>query len=153
MTDETKFSSKDFARVPQNLEVHIPDRLVHRNVLGGQDAAFSHERRHPIALVDLPSRVISMTIGGIAPGQTTRLHRHNYETVIYVTAGRGKSRVGSSEVEWQAGDAVYVPVWAWHQHVNTGDEEVAYVACESAPMLQNLGVALREEAPLEGAAH
>jgi gentisate 1,2-dioxygenase len=139
------FSSVDFPSTPSAIEPSIPDRLVHRRVLEMNDVAFSEERRHPVALVDLPSRSISMTIGGLAPGQATRMHRHNYETVIYVTRGKGRSRIGSKEVEWQAGDALYVPVWAWHQHSNMGDEDAVYVACENAPLLQNLGVALREE--------
>ena len=36
-----------------------------------------------------------------------------------------------------------------HRHVNTGDDEAEkYVACENAPLLQNLDIALREEAPI-----
>ncbi|AJZ59768.1 cupin domain-containing protein [Paraburkholderia fungorum] len=149
MSERDRFSSVDFPRVPAVLEAQVPDKVVHRNVLGGNDAAFSAERQHPVALVDLPSRVLSMTIGGLKPGQTSRLHRHNYETLIYVTAGRGWSRIGSHRVEWQAGDALYVPVWAWHQHGNTGDQDATYVACENAPVLQSFGVALREEADAE----
>ena len=46
----------------------------------------------------------------------------------------------------EAGDAVYIPSWAWHKHQNLSDNEPAkYIACENAPQLQNLGVALREE--------
>ena len=50
--------------------------------------------------------------------------------------------------DWQAGDAVYIPVWAWHHHVNLDDNNPAkYLACENAPMLQNMGrLAIREEA-------
>jgi gentisate 1,2-dioxygenase len=88
-----------------------------------------------------------MTIGGLEPGQSTRMHRHNYETIIYVLSGQGASVIGEQRVEWRAGDAFYVPVWAWHQHSNSSAAERAeYVACENAPLLQNLGVAVREEA-------
>jgi gentisate 1,2-dioxygenase len=87
-----------------------------------------------------------MTIGGLAVGEATRRHRHNYETIIYVIAGKGVSTIEEREVSWRAGDAFYVPTWAWHQHRNTSTtEEALYVACENAPMLQNLGIALREE--------
>jgi gentisate 1,2-dioxygenase len=55
--------------------------------------------------------------------------------------------VEDRKIEWKAGDAVYIPVWAWHQHTNTSaTASCRYVACENAPMLQNLGIALREEA-------
>ena len=90
---------------------------------------------------------IDRTIGGLAVGEATRKHRHNYETIIYVIAGSGVSLIEDRKVRWRAGDAFYVPTWAWHQHRNaSATEQALYVACENAPMLQNLGIALREEA-------
>lgn len=142
------YGSGDFAAVPAQLAPQLPAQLVHKNVLGEHrqsNEAFSRQRSHLVRVVDLPSKVLSMTLGGLEPGQSTRLHRHNYETVIYVLKGRGRSRLEGVSVEWAAGDAFYVPVWAWHQHINTGDDEVLYVACENAPLLQNLGIALRQE--------
>lgn len=149
--DRAPFSSRDFASVGARRTAELPDTLLDAQVCrpGGhaRDESFSRERQHFVRAVDLPSRALSMTIGGLEPGQSTRLHRHNYETLIYVVRGRGVSLIGGREVAWQAGDALYVPVWAWHQHVNASDIESAlYVACENAPMLQNLGVAVREEA-------
>ncbi len=86
-------------------------------------------------------------MGGLAPLQKTNKHRHNYETILYILEGRGTTLVEDREISWKAGDAVYVPVWAWHQHTNLSDTESArYLACENAPLLQNLGgIALREE--------
>ncbi|WP_156188021.1 iron-containing redox enzyme family protein [Chromobacterium sp. LK11] len=143
------FSSADFWRVPSQLQAQLPERLSHQQVMAasqGGDQAFSSERKHKVHIVDLPSRTISLTIGRLEEGEATRLHRHNYETVIYVTQGQGYSRIGDRQVPWRAGDAIYVPVWAEHQHVNTGAEECVYLACENAPLLQNLGgIALREE--------
>jgi len=64
-----------------------------------------------------------------------------------VLSGSGYSIIEDRRVDWSAGDAFYIPIWAWHQHVNESDNnEAQYVACENAPMLQNLGLALREEA-------
>lgn len=151
MMRSTEFSSKDFAAVPSILVADKEVKLIDRDVIAGggvvADERFSNERKHLVRLVDLPSRVISMTIGGLEPGQSTRLHRHNYETIIYVIQGEGKSVIGDQEILWRAGDAYFVPVWSWHQHINTASSEKAlYIACENAPLLQNLGVALREEA-------
>lgn len=145
------FSSVDFAKVPRTLSVRMPDRLLHADVINAaevaDDVALSRDRSHLVRTVDLPSRTMSMTIGGLEPGQSTRLHRHSYETIIYVLSGSGKSLIEDREVAWKAGDAFYVPVWAWHRHINGSDTLPAwYVACENAPMLQNLGAALREEA-------
>lgn len=144
------FSSSDFAGVGSKLVSTMPHKLIHKNVLAGdspQEIGFSKERRHLVRIADLPSKVMSMTLGGLEPGQSSRLHRHNYETLIYILEGTGMSRIGDQEVTWSKGDALYVPVWAWHQHSNLSTTEGAlYVACENAPHLQNLGVALREEA-------
>jgi quercetin dioxygenase-like cupin family protein len=144
------FASADFGKVPPALTVELPERLLHADVLhhtAADDGKFSQERRHLVRMVDLPSRALSMTIGGLSVGQATRKHRHNYETIVYVIAGTGVSVIEDREVPWRAGDAFYVPTWAWHHHSNTSKTESAlYVACENAPMLQNLGIALREEA-------
>jgi quercetin dioxygenase-like cupin family protein len=140
------YSSKDFGRTRGKLEADLPERLVHRDVeSNARDEQFSGERKHPVFVVDLPSKVLSLTIGGLAPGQSTNRHRHTYETIIYVLEGEGFTMVEDRKVTWRAGDAVYIPTWAWHQHTCTGERACRYVACENAPMLQNLGVALREE--------
>jgi quercetin dioxygenase-like cupin family protein len=144
------FSSADFGKVPPALTPDRPERLLHAEVVHGtelDDTKLSQERGHLVRTVNLPSRVLSMTIGALAAGQATRKHRHNYETIIYVVTGVGISIIEDREVQWHAGDAFYVPIWAWHQHRNASATEPAmYVACENAPMLQNLGIALREEA-------
>lgn len=146
----TSHSSADFGHVPPELSADLPERLIHTNVVGSlnqDELTFSQNRRHQVNIVDLPSRVISMTVGGLEPGQGTRRHRHNYETLIYVLEGSGMSIIGGREVRWQRGDAFYVPVWAWHEHINLSvKDKASYLACENAPHLQNLGIALREEA-------
>jgi quercetin dioxygenase-like cupin family protein len=140
------YSSKDFGRTKADLEPLVPERLIHRQVeRSNRDESFTEERRHPVFVVDLPSRVISMTIGALEPGQSTRNHRHTYETILYIVEGNGFTEIEDRRVDWSAGDAVYVPVWAWHSHTNAGQAMCRYVACENAPMLQNLGVARREE--------
>lgn len=146
----TRYSSADFWRVPPELKEDVPERLHYPKVIDGISGGsrkFSSDRNHKVHIVDLPSKTISMTIGGLEPGKSTRLHRHNYETMIYIVAGQGFSRIGNRIVEWSAGDAVYIPIWAAHQHVSTLDSgECIYVACENAPLLQNLGgLALRQE--------
>lgn len=143
------FSSKDFDQTKPKLVPQTASHLVHKQVLEtGMRAGFSAERGHGVAVVNLPSKTISVTIGHLTAGQSTRLHRHNYETILYITQGEGYTVVDDQKVAWAKGDAVYVPVWAWHQHVNTGTGEATYLACENAPLLQNIGgIALREEAP------
>ena len=144
-------SSKDFHKVPPKLSAQNVEKLIDPDLLSAElssgERQFTNERNHFVKIVDLPSHTMSMTIGGLEPGQSTRNHRHNYETLLYIVEGRGQSIIEGNTVEWKKGDAVYVPVWAWHQHVNlSSNEKALYVACENAPMLQNLGnIALREE--------
>ncbi|MBN9163054.1 MAG: cupin [Myxococcales bacterium 68-20] len=149
---QTKFHSADFDKTPPRPRVVMPEKLAHRAVeSAGEHSDYSKARKHPVFFVDLPSHAISMTIGWLNPGQSSNRHRHTYETVLYVLEGEGYSYVGGKRVDWKQGDAIYVPVWAWHNHVNTGKGRARYLACENAPMLQNMGgVALREEVPDRG---
>jgi pyrroloquinoline quinone (PQQ) biosynthesis protein C/quercetin dioxygenase-like cupin family protein len=144
-----RFASGDFGRVGATQIVHVAERLLHREVTAEQSpgaAEFSGQRGHKVSIVDLPTATISVTIGELQPGQATRRHRHNYETVIYVIAGTGRSQIEDRSVSWTAGDAFYVPVWAAHQHFSDDAGPCTYLACENAPLLQNLGnIALREE--------
>jgi gentisate 1,2-dioxygenase len=149
MSAQSRFHSADFDKTPPNLSVTLPERLAHRAVeADGAQSAYSIERKHPVAFVDLPSHAISMTIGGLNPGGRSNRHRHTNETNLFVLEGRGYSMIEDRRVEWSAGDAVYIPVWAWHHHVNADPAAPArYLACENAPMLQNMGrLAIREEA-------
>lgn len=142
-----RFSSKDFGRTRREPTTYMPDKLHHPDLERvAKDGIFSQERKHPVFVADLPSRTMSLTIGHLEAQQATRRHRHTYETLIYIVEGVGRTVVEDRVIEWKAGDAVYVPVWAWHHHENLSTELCRYVACENAPLLQNLaGVALREE--------
>lgn len=147
MNENKKFSSKDFHQTYAQLKTVIPNQLIHRNVeKAGVHDQFSEERKHPVFFIDLPSKNVSITIGGLLGDQITNLHRHTYETLLYVIEGAGWTEIEGKKIEWKAGDAVYIPSWAWHRHGNLSSEIAAkYIACENAPQLQNLGLALREE--------
>ncbi|WP_139423724.1 cupin domain-containing protein [Chryseobacterium mulctrae] len=146
-SQQKQFSSKDFHQTFARPTFVKPSHVIHKNVENeGVHNQFSEERKHPVFFVDLPSKNVSMTIGGLLPAQKTNRHRHTYETILYVLEGKGWTLIEDEKVEWEAGDAVYIPSWAWHQHQNLSDTEPArYIACENTPQLQNLGVALREE--------
>lgn len=148
--EKKSFSSADFWRVSAGIKPVLPDRLIHKGVMTQQDQGaeqFSAQRKHPVHIVDLPSHTLSMTLGGLLPSQISGRHRHNYETVIYIIEGAGFTKIEDEIVHWTAGDAIYIPVWAWHHHENASDTKpCTYVACENAPLLQNLGgIAVRQE--------
>ena len=142
----SNFSSRDFGKVAPLLKAEIPEKLIHRDVERSRDTSLGRERKHPISVVDLPSKTMSVTLGGLDAGQSSNRHRHSYETIIFVLEGEGTTFVEDRSVDWKAGDAVYVPVWAWHYHRNRSASQVCrYLACENAPLMQNLGAAIREE--------
>ena len=143
-----RFSSKDFSQIKANPQPNkiLASRLICRRRKNKVSTPFSKERGHRVRIIDLPTHTLSVTIGYLKKGQSTHRHRHNYETVLYVVRGKGVSSIGDQRVSWQKGDAIYVPAMAWHSHSNEGNVEVEYVACENAPLLQNLGgIAVREE--------
>lgn len=149
-TGARKYQSADFDKTPPRPRVVVPEKLVHKAVESNErHDSYSTERKHPVFFVDLPSNCLSMTIGWLEPGGASNKHRHTYETILYVLEGEGYSAIQGRKIEWKTGDALYIPVWAWHQHVNTSQTcRARYLACENAPLLQNLGgVALREEVP------
>ena len=146
--DYQKYQSKDFNQTHKNHQVQMPARLIHKQVSEkGMHQAFSLERKHPVSIVDLPALTINMTVGILLPSSSTNRHRHSYETLIYIIKGEGFSVIEDMKILWEAGDAIYIPVWAWHQHFNLHESiNAEYLACENALLLQNLGgLALREE--------
>ncbi|MCT4074293.1 cupin, partial [Elizabethkingia anophelis] len=66
-SEETKqFSSKDFHQTFARPVYAKPTHLIHKNVeKAGVHDQFSTERKHPVFFVDLPSKNVSMTIGGL----------------------------------------------------------------------------------------
>lgn len=55
------------------------------------------------------------------PGLGTRLHKHDYDEVVYVMEGRSKWRVGDEEREATTGDVLIVRAGEPHKFVNCGD--------------------------------
>lgn len=155
----TKPSEKEMEELPDtpseeagktlgNVEFKPEKYTIHRQVERSLDSKFSQERHHPVYIAKLPSHCVSMNVGIVNAGDIGGNHRHYYESMIYIIQGKGYSIVEGVKVEWEAGDVVYVPPWAWHQHFNTNpDKEVRYIASTNAPLLQNVGnIARREEA-------
>ena len=144
-----QYSSKDFSRVDSELSSESTERLIHKALSTSNEGSadgFSKERKHLVKIADLPSKTISMTLGGLSVGESTRKHRHSYETLLYIIRGKGKSIIDGQTVEWSQDDAVYIPVWAWHQHINLSEsDDAAYIAVENTPLMQSLGVAVRQE--------
>ncbi len=80
-------------------------------------------------------------------------HRHTTEAVIYIIKGSGYSTIGyddevEQKIEWEEGDLFGIPLWAWHQHLNTSETEtVRYLAVQDTFMIKALGLHQIERHP------
>jgi len=72
-------------------------------------------------------------------------HRHTVEGIIYVERGEGYSVIDGIEYRWKPRDLICVPLFAWHRHVVTSDEQMVYVAATSGPLSMYLGLAVYED--------
>jgi gentisate 1,2-dioxygenase len=81
----------------------------------------------------------------LRPGVETRPHRHTSSAVYYVIKGSGTSQIGDETLDWDAGDVLAVPPWAWHSHRNRSDREPALLfSLSDVPVYRALGL-YREE--------
>jgi gentisate 1,2-dioxygenase len=78
-------------------------------------------------------------------GVRTRAHRHTSSAVYQVFRGRGYSIVAGQRLDWEQGDFLALPTWAWHEHANTGDEEAILFSISDLPAMEALDL-YREEA-------
>jgi len=146
MKNPGRVITKDYYQKALSPIVVLPEKLVHHDVEQAE-AEFPAGTRPPFFIVDLPAQTMSVTVGTLQPGQQSGQHRHSYETVMYITEGEGYTMIDDQKVSWRAGDALYVPVWAWHYNVNTSATTPAkYVSCDNAPLLHRVGVAMFEPA-------
>jgi len=61
----------------------------------------------------------------LAPGLYQSRHRHGGEAWLFGVTGRGYSIIDDERYDWGPGDLVVVDHWAWHQHFNASDDEIA----------------------------
>ncbi len=78
-------------------------------------------------------------------GWKTLGHRHTVEAVIHVLQGNGHSIIDGIRYDWEEGDFISVPMFAWHRHLNTGGKDFVYVAATTGPLSLSLGLAVYED--------
>jgi gentisate 1,2-dioxygenase len=145
---DSRATSADFGRTTDDVMVKMPGKVIVRQLEKQKNSAYSEERQCSVSISDIPSYTIGVDITTIDPSSNDRKHRHSYETILFVLEGSGYSVVEGDRVEWEAGDAIHIPPWAWHQHFNTDlDKEVKFLSGTNAPLLQSVGdIDYREEA-------
>ena len=88
----------------------------------------------------------------LRPGAHTCAHRHTSSAVYHVFRGRGFSVIDGERFDWEQGDFVALPTWAWHEHANTGADEAILFSITDLPTLEKLDL-YREERYPDGDGH
>jgi len=89
----------------------------------------------------------------LPPGKASVKHRHTTEAVLYIVSGIGHTTVGydgqpEERIDWEEGDLIGIPLWAWHQHINDSPSEVArYLAVQDTFTIKSLGLHQIERHP------
>jgi len=95
-----------------------------------------------------PSGATTCTFGAdltlLKPGAKTKSHRHTSSPIYYVVEGQGYTIVNGERFDWEKHDVLSIPAWAWHEHVNTGNEPAIRLMLHDEPLL-NAFVLHREE--------
>jgi gentisate 1,2-dioxygenase len=87
---------------------------------------------------------MSCEIQLLRPNQITKMHRHTSTAIYHVFKGRGRTAVGESFLEWEKGDSFVIPLWQWHSHENSFDEEAVLFSINDRPVMETLQL-YREE--------
>ena len=84
-------------------------------------------------------KLLGTLIAEIPAGKRSGAHRHIYEETNYVLSGEGYSLIEDQRYEWKKGDTLSIPVFAWHQHFNTGRETARFLVHTNRPAMESTG--------------
>jgi mannose-6-phosphate isomerase-like protein (cupin superfamily) len=74
--------------------------------------------------------VQSLAEATLEPGQATQRHYHRVsEEIYFVVKGSGDMEVDGENTRIRPGDAVLIPVGAWHSLENDGTSELRILCC------------------------
>ena len=77
------------------------------------------------------ARRVALLSGWLKPGAAHSPHMHESEEAVTFLSGRGVVRIGGQDFEVGPGDAVWIPPGAVHSTLNTGEEDLRFVAAFS----------------------
>ncbi|HEV8344894.1 MAG TPA: cupin domain-containing protein [Candidatus Binatia bacterium] len=136
--------AKDELERRERSPVYVPKEKIEREFMGHNWVLLVDPR------IGFNARIIRFWINGFPPGEAenqwkTMGHRHTVEAVIYVLKGHGYSIIDGVRYDWEPGDFICVPVFAWHRHINLSNEDMVYVAATTGPLSMGIGVAIYED--------
>ncbi len=86
----------------------------------------------------------------LRPSVRTRAHRHTSSAVYHVFRGRGYSVIDGQRLDWEAGDFLALPPWAWHEHASIGPDEAILFSITDLPVMEALDLYREEAYPGDG---
>jgi gentisate 1,2-dioxygenase len=85
-------------------------------------------------------RTMTCWVQMLRPAVQTQAHRQVNSAVYYVFEGRGSSIIEGTRFDWEQGDMVVIPSWAWHEHCNASTRERAILfSIQDTPVMVALG--------------
>ena len=71
------------------------------------------------------STPIETAIQGIAGLESTTIHRHSWDAIMFIESGSGWTEIDGVRIDWKPWDTVHLPSWAWHRHGNANADKPA----------------------------
>ena len=81
-----------------------------------------------VSVLPFDMEVLDPRIVTVKPGKANEMHKHAHETVFIFLKGNGKVIVDQYQNEVGPGDFALIPRWCNHQSVNTGTEDLVFLA-------------------------
>lgn len=75
-----------------------------------------------------------VTVHLLKPGEKITMHRHTPSSCYYIIKGTGYSTINEFRVDWTTGDTFSCPSWSYHEHFNTGEENVLMWTVQDSPL-------------------
>jgi gentisate 1,2-dioxygenase len=84
----------------------------------------------------------------LGPGETAPAHRHTPGAIRFVLNGTGVfTTVNGDPCDMNPGDLVLTPSWNWHDHTNTGEQNMFWFDGLDLPMIEALDAVFFEPYP------
>jgi mannose-6-phosphate isomerase-like protein (cupin superfamily) len=143
VTDEVYLDGGSFASKEEK------DRRAGKVLVRQEDIRFEPTRMGDVGLVVDPRvgfhmRTMGTLIAQIPPGKRSGAHRHIYEETNYVLEGEGYSIIDDRRFDWKKGDSLCIPLFAWHQHFNTGLDRARFLVHHNRPYMERMGFLVLE---------
>ena len=97
-------------------------------------------------------RTMSCWVQLLPSGVRTKAHRHTSSKVYQVFRGAGYSVINGRRFDWNEGDFLVVPSWAWHEHACESEQEAILFSIQDTGLMKSLSL-YREEPYTEHTGH